>query len=172
MEPVKNLVTQNFLLIFQLNFIWRFHDRSRTCMGVRCFNQSSCETVPARLGEEDLQIAHLNHSMVEKPMKSSQIQSSQDIEGRWVWLTFLAFLDFFLNFLLFFFLLFFNFSLLLKSILQFTTNRRGKLIWETGDGAYLDYLFQLGDGRYTLSHSPVGDGRGRLLTGDGIYISL
>lgn len=56
--------------------------KSRTCMGVRCFNQSSCESVPARIGEGDLQIAHLNHSMMDKPMKASQIQSSQEIENR------------------------------------------------------------------------------------------
>ena len=33
--------------------------QSKSCIGVRCFNTSSCETVPADQGEEDLQIAHI-----------------------------------------------------------------------------------------------------------------
>ena len=33
--------------------------KTKICMGVRCFNQTSCSTVPATKGEEDLQIAHL-----------------------------------------------------------------------------------------------------------------
>ncbi|XP_057309650.1 uncharacterized protein LOC130647712 [Hydractinia symbiolongicarpus] len=34
--------------------------RTKICMGVRCFNTSSCETVPAAKGEDDLQIAHIS----------------------------------------------------------------------------------------------------------------
>lgn len=34
--------------------------RTKICMGVRCFNTSSCETVPAGKGEDDLQIAHIS----------------------------------------------------------------------------------------------------------------
>ena len=29
------------------------------CLGIKCFNDSSCETVPATDGENDLQIAHV-----------------------------------------------------------------------------------------------------------------
>jgi len=34
--------------------------RLKNCIGVRCFNSSSCETVPATEGEDDLQIAHIS----------------------------------------------------------------------------------------------------------------
>jgi len=33
--------------------------KTKICMGVRCFNESSCSTVPATKGEDDLQISHL-----------------------------------------------------------------------------------------------------------------
>jgi len=33
--------------------------KTKICMGVRCFNQTSCSTVPATKGEEELEIAHL-----------------------------------------------------------------------------------------------------------------
>ena len=33
--------------------------KAKICLGVRCFNTSSCEIVPATEGENDLQIAHL-----------------------------------------------------------------------------------------------------------------
>ena len=34
--------------------------KTKTCIGVRCYNDTQCETVPMQPGEEeDLQIAHL-----------------------------------------------------------------------------------------------------------------
>ena len=40
--------------------------KTKVCMGVRCFNQTSCSTVPATKGEEDLQIAHLTDRSLAK----------------------------------------------------------------------------------------------------------
>ncbi|XP_066922325.1 uncharacterized protein [Clytia hemisphaerica] len=40
--------------------------RTKICMGVRCFNETSCSTVPATKGEEELQIAHLTGRSLDK----------------------------------------------------------------------------------------------------------
>ena len=54
--------------------------KSKVCMGVRCFNTSSCETVPARPGEDDLEIAHVNHTIADHT--KSGIAGPHDIEKR------------------------------------------------------------------------------------------
>lgn len=59
-----------------------------TCIGVQCFNDSSCETVPAESFEDNLQIAHISgkgqHNIVDDSItiKHKKIKDSDELEAR------------------------------------------------------------------------------------------